>query len=57
LRELRSSGIQDDEILARYTVPHIAADRSFEAAQIKDYGHVQAPARTVKAEMRRLLMH
>jgi hypothetical protein len=55
LRELRWSGVGDDEILLRFTVPHIIADASFEAAQIEDYGHIQAPARAVKAEMKRLL--
>jgi hypothetical protein len=55
LRELRWSGVKDDEILLRFTVPHIIADLSFEAAQVEDYGHVQAPARAVKAEMKRLV--
>jgi hypothetical protein len=55
LRELRSSGVEDDEILQRYTAPHITADRQFEASQMADVGHIEAPALAVKAEMRRLL--
>lgn len=57
LRELRSSGIEDDEILGRFTAPHVSADRLFEASQIKGIGRVEAPALAVKAEMKRLLMH
>jgi hypothetical protein len=57
LRELRSSGIEDDEILERFTAPHVTADRRFEALQIKGIGKVEAPALAVKAEMKRLLMH
>ena len=56
LSELRSSGVEDDEILGRFTAPHFKADRWFEASQVKGVGHVEAPALAVKAEMRRLLM-
>jgi hypothetical protein len=56
LHELRSIGVEDDEILGRFTAPHLTADRWFEAKQVKGVGHVEAPALAVKAEMRRLLM-
>lgn len=52
---LRDNGVRDDDILKRYVVPHVKADRAFEARQNATEGRVYAPAAAVKAEMRRLL--
>jgi hypothetical protein len=52
---LRDNRVPDDEILEHYAVPCPEADRTFEAMQIAQRGHIYAPALAVKAELRRLL--
>ena len=52
---LRENRVPDDEILQDYAMPNPEADRTFEAMQVAQRGHVYAPALAVKAELRRLV--